>query len=179
MPHGSLSLPITPISIFPTTNSPRPHRQSQDQKHHRDHSCNNKINNTNPSLGSIPSLTLTQARHAPRHTRTLTAQPRLAPIPCDDNAIADTDTDTDAHTCAHHIQRPPRLPTSTPPSTSTSGIRNHSLHLHLHLQLHLHLHSHPSRPAFPSPSRHGLHWESSLPLIALHRPLPPAASSSS
>ncbi|KAI7775889.1 hypothetical protein LA080_006139 [Diaporthe eres] len=120
MPHGS---PITPISIFPTTNSPRPHRQSQDQNTTRDHFCNNKINNTNPSLGSIPSLTLTQARHAPRHTRTLTAQPRLAPIRCDDNAIADTDTDTHTHTHTHihtHLDFRLRQPAST--STSASAI---------------------------------------------------------
>lgn len=60
-----------PISILPTTNSPRPHPQSHDQTApHRstNHSCNNKINNTNPSLGNNPSLTLNAIHHVPRHT---------------------------------------------------------------------------------------------------------------
>lgn len=61
MLHGRLSLPLTPISIFPTTNSPRPHRQSQDQNTNSGYYCNNKINNTNPSLGRNSSFTLSQA----------------------------------------------------------------------------------------------------------------------
>lgn len=63
--HASLSsvlLPLTPISTFPTTNSPRPHRQSQDQTRTATTASNKKINNTNPPLGSNLSLQLILTR---------------------------------------------------------------------------------------------------------------------
>lgn len=157
MLHGRLSLPLTPISIFPTTNSPRPHRQSQDQTRTSDHHCNNKINNTNPSLGRIPSLNSPSVKPlppTPQSSSRNTASPCSHNPPSDANIVAcTTPTSTTIHTDAGHRLR------------------------HLHPQssphLHLHLHLHPSRPAFSSPPHHLLYWASSLPLNALHRPPPP------
>lgn len=94
--------------------------------HHSDHSCNNKINNTSPSLGRKPPLALKPSRPTPHSYSHNAASPCSKLTPSDASIVADTAT---------HLDFRPR--------------RQHQLR-HLHLRLHL------RRPAFPSTSHHVL-----------------------
>lgn len=79
MLHGRLSLPLTPISIFPTTNSPRPHRQSQDQTRTATTTATTRSTTPIPlSAGSHHSPSVKPSRPTPHPSSRNTASPRLA-----------------------------------------------------------------------------------------------------